>query len=1005
VAQMIRNTRIQTRLLIAFFIMSFFTLFAGLTGYLSLKSIGDEAVNSINTLSVLNDMYDYNVEADNGIYYMLRFRDEAIKEYLDRVTADRVLELQNFMAEYIKLQKGYSHIFTPGEMQNMENILRIYNESYIPILNEIIELHKSGDILKAISVYEKRLDPIYCSIFYCVSEAFDKVFESTQQTVAANNKTASASAMFMFMLVLASFIMSIILTFVVTKSISKPLGELKNTAEKMAGGNFDIKFEQGTSNDEVAHLSQSLNETVRQLKQAQEVKMESVEIRHEKEKAEAASRAKSQFLAKMSHEIRTPMNAIIGMAELAMRENIPGAAYEQVMTIRQAGANLLSIINDILDYSKIESGRLEIIPAAYEFSSLINDVISIIRMRVIDSQLKFTVNVDCNINNELFGDEVRIRQILLNILSNAVKYTESGHISLTVAGETSDDESAVNLVMSVADSGKGIRKEDMEKLFGDFVQVDMVNNKGIEGTGLGLAITMSLVKAMGGDITVNSEYGKGSVFTVTLPQKIRASEKLASVVNPQKKNVLVYEPCEVYADSIVRSIDNLGVGCTLASNDSEFMDALAERRFTFIFAASSKTPNARKMCEEAGSGARIVSLAEFGETAANYTPAVLFMPTYSVPIANLLNGNTNKYSFSTGKETIVRFNAPAAKVLIVDDINTNLKVAEGLLAPYGMTIKTCKSGAAAVEAVRAEKYDLVLMDHMMPEMDGIEAASRIRNLENGGYGDLPIVALTANAVSGMKEMFLKCGFNDFLSKPIDIAKLNAVLEQWIPKEKRHKETDAPQKAAASADSDAGGLNITIDGINVKKGVSMMGGSAEHYLQTLEVFSKDGRVKAGEIKSALEKNDLRLYTTYVHALKGASANIGAGRLSDAASVLEAAGKGGDRPFIDSHNPLFLSDLETLLTNIDACLKAEKAKTPGAALDTDVMRRELAGLKAAITDMNAGAINEAAKNLKPFAGAGAGSGVDADIGAAVDKILENALIGEYDGAVAQINELLS
>jgi len=1003
---MIRNIRIQSRLLIAFFIISFFTLFAGLTGYMSLKSTGDEAVNSINTLAVLNDMYDYNVEADNGIYYMLRFKDEAIKEYLDRVTADRILELQNFMAEYIKLQKEYSHIFTPGEMQDMENILHIYNESYIPILNEIIELHNSGDNLKAISVYEKRLDPIYCSIFYCVTVAFDKVFESTQATVANNSEAAAANAMLMAMLVLASFVMSIILTFVVTKSIAKPIEELKNTAEKMAGGNFDIEFKKGESNDEVAHLSQSLNETVRQLKQAQELKMESIEIRHEKEKAEAASRAKSQFLAKMSHEIRTPMNAIIGMAELAMRENIPGAAYEQVMTIKQAGANLLSIINDILDYSKIESGRLEVMPADYEFSSLINDVITIIRMRVIDSQLKFTVNIDCSIQNELFGDEVRIRQILLNILSNAVKYTESGHISLTIVGETAQDESTVNLIMSVADSGKGIKEEDMGKLFGDFVQVDMVNNKGIEGTGLGLAITMSLVKAMGGDITVRSEYGKGSVFTVTLPQKIRGSEKLASVDNSRDKSVLIYEPCEVYADSIVRSIDNLGVGCTHVSSDSEFKDALAGgQRFTFIFAPSPLIAKVKKICEEAGNGARIVSLAEFGETAASYTPAVLFMPTYSIPIANLLNGNINKYSYITGKETIVRFTAPAAKVLIVDDINTNLKVAEGLLSPYGMRIKTCKSGAAAIEAVRGEKYDLVLMDHMMPDMDGIEAASRIRSLENGSYTDLPIVALTANAVSGMKEMFLKCGFNDFLSKPIDIAKLNAVLEQWIPKEKQHKKTDAPPNAnaataAASAANGADAADITIEGVDVKRGVSIMGGNTEYYLQTLDVFRKDGRRKVGEINDALQKNDLNLYATYVHALKSASANIGAGRLSDAARVLEAAGKGGDRQFIDSHNPVFLSDLEALLTNIDDYLKTANAATQTGSVDMEAMKSELSRLKAAIDAMNAGAINEAAKKLKPFVRAD----IDASVSAAVDKILENTLIGEYDEAVLLIDNLL-
>jgi len=251
---MIRNLRIQTRLLIAFFIISFFTLFASITGYVSLRSIGDEAVNSINTLSILNDMYDYNVEADNGVYYMLRFKDESVKEYLDRVTASRMHDLQDFMAEYVKIQSQFSHIFSPGEMQDMENVVRIYEEAYLPILNEIYEYHKRGEVVMAISIYEKRLDPIYCSIFYTINTAFDRVFESTQETIAKNNKTAALSATVMISLILASFIMSVFLALLVTKSISAPLVELKGTAEEMAHGNLNVEFEKGESKDEVAHL-------------------------------------------------------------------------------------------------------------------------------------------------------------------------------------------------------------------------------------------------------------------------------------------------------------------------------------------------------------------------------------------------------------------------------------------------------------------------------------------------------------------------------------------------------------------------------------------------------------------------------------------------------------------------------------------------------------------------------------------------------------------------------
>ena len=664
---------------------------------------------------------------------------------------------------------------------------------------------------------------------------------------------------------------------------------------------------------------------------------------------------------------------------------------------------MLSIINDILDFSKIESGKLEIIPADYEFSSLVNDVISIIRMRAIDSRLKFAVNIDRNIPNELFGDEVRIRQILLNILSNAVKYTKNGFVSLTVRGETAPDGSAVNLVMTVADSGKGIKEEDMGKLFGDFVQVDMANNKGIEGTGLGLAITMSLVKAMGGDISVSSEYGNGSVFTVTLPQKIRGAEKLATVQNPKDKSVLIYEPREIYADSIVSSLENLEVRCTLAVSDAEFRDALAKERFPFVFAASSLSAKVKKMCEDAGSDARIVSLVEFGEVTADQTLNALSMPAYSIPIANVLNGNTGKYAYAANTEALVKFTAPDARILIVDDINTNLKVAEGLLSPYGMRITTCKSGAEAVDAVRAEKYDLVLMDHMMPQMDGIEAMNRIREIGNCGYDELPVVALTANAVSGMKEMFLKCGFNDYLSKPIDTVKLNAVLELWIPKGKQIPKTEAAQNAAASSSDGGDVVDINIEGVDVKKGIAIMGGRVENYLQTLAVFSREGREKIGWIKKALESNDLQLYATYVHGFKSAAANIGAGAVSNAAQDLEAAAKANDRASVDAGNAEFLSSLTLLISNIYNYLKTANAKNKAATdgdanIDIKAMKNELAKLKTSIVYMNVSEINTSVKKLTQLTSYTEGKLV-------IDNILRDTLIGEYDNAVLLIDKLLA
>jgi len=397
---------------------------------------------------------------------------------------------------------------------------------------------------------------------------------------------------------------------------------------------------------------------------------------------EVASKAKGDFLAKMSHEIRTPMNAIIGMTELTMREELPPIARKHANIVKRSAENLLSIINDILDFSKIESGKLEILPTNYSLSSLINDVKSIIETKMSESEIKITTKIGKNIPDSLFGDEVRIRQILLNILSNAVKYTKEGSISFVINGQILDNENII-LTISVTDTGIGIKAEDINKIFSDFVQVDSITNIGIEGTGLGLAITKNLVKSMNGEIKVESEYGNGSTFTIILPQKIISLKPTAKII----------------------------------FNDDE--------------------------------------------------------------------------NFIESSDNIKNFTAPNAKVLVVDDNEVNLAVAEGLLFPYNMQVDICLSGIEAIEMIKNNNYDLVFMDHMMPEMDGVETTKCIREFDK----TLPIVALTANAVSGMKEMFLENGFNDFLSKPIDTIKLNSILGKWIHKAEIKRITNTIKTAA------------------------------------------------------------------------------------------------------------------------------------------------------------------------------------------------------------------
>jgi signal transduction histidine kinase/ActR/RegA family two-component response regulator len=376
-----------------------------------------------------------------------------------------------------------------------------------------------------------------------------------------------------------------------------------------------------------------------------------------------ASKAKSEFLARMSHEVRTPLNAILGLSKLLLSKKPPDELYEDITDIQTEGSNLLQIVNSILDFSKIESGKIDIVNKNYLFKGLIDEIGEAVKAIISSTNLQFIVELDARIPESLKGDALRIKQILLNLLGNSLKYTQHGFVKLSASLASPAGEAPV-LCFKVIDSGIGIRVEDQARLFQDFTRVDIEKNRSIPGTGLGLAICASYCKAMGGTISVESVYGHGSVFIIELPQE----------------------------------------------------------------AADSPFPG----------------------------PA---------------EGNKLEPSFS----------APKARILIVDDMRTNLKVAEAMVGLFKAQIDTVRSGNEALEKIRTSPpYDLILLDHMMPEKDGIETAREIRAL---GLKDLPIIALTANAVSGMREMFIESGFNGYLSKPIVFKELESVLSAWLPKEK------------------------------------------------------------------------------------------------------------------------------------------------------------------------------------------------------------------------------
>jgi CheY-like chemotaxis protein/anti-sigma regulatory factor (Ser/Thr protein kinase) len=572
----------------------------------------------------------------------------------------------------------------------------------------------------------------------------------------------------------------------------------------------------------------------------------------------------------MSHEIRTPMNVILGVTEIQLAdESLSQNLREAFMQVYNSSDLLLGIINDILDFSKIEAGRMEFTPAKYKLASMINDSVHLNMMRN-SKPVAFELDINEHLPAHLFGDELRIKQILNNLLSNAYKFTDEGNVKLSVAVEDADGDD-VTLVITVSDTGQGMSKEQMSRLFTEYTRFNLEANRAIEGTGLGMNITRRLINLMGGTISVDSEIGRGTTVSVRLPQKRVGQER---------------------------------IGRELAENLRKF---------------------------------------RISDT--------------------LLNQRRAQFK---------RDYMPYGKVLIVDDVESNLYVGKGLMAPYGLTIDTASGGLAAIEKIKSGKvYDVIFMDHMMPKIDGIEAAARIRAL---GY-TRPIVALTANAVVGQADVFLQNGFDGFISKPIDIRQLNAILNKLV----RDKQPPEVIENARQVKSDYDAANRRGAGA-ARELLVAFARDAGNVMQILESSAKN--------LNELSDDDMRLFTISVHGMKSALLNIGEEDLARTALALEEAGKTGDKNAAAAQLDGFIRDLREIIAKAEA-ENGNIKNLPLKDEDPQYLREQLAVIAAACKNYDEDLIDETLEKLREMRWA-------APTYKMLDKIAELVLSSDFNGA---------
>lgn len=664
------------------------------------------------------------------------------------------------------------------------------------------------------------------------------------------------------------------------------------------------------------------------------------------EQLATAVRQNAEFLSNVSHELRTPVNMVIGISEVALGKELPPEIREDVRSIKLAGKRLSSQINNILDYTESVEGTLSAIQEPYMISSVVNDVIAMTALQNRSEKLELVFDMDPRIPSVLIGDAEKITHILRILLENSQKFTEEGGICLSIGFRR--ESYGINLLIDISDTGIGMTSSQLGQIIDDFYQADSGSRRYVGGLGLGIPIARGLLHSMGGFVHFESKEQQGLKVHIAIPQGVEDDTPSIVVPNVSRMCIACYFRPEKYSRDEVRGfydnmilhlVEGLGIEGYQAHNFEGLLKLQREHRLTHIFIAQAEYMKNVPYYEELAESVQVAVIAdkEFAlEGDSNLL--VLRKPFFALSIVNLLSGRERDNKFEDAQAAGRRpFTCKGVKALAVDDEEMNLMVAKGVLGSYGMQVDTCSNGKAAIERCTKTAYDIIFLDHMMPGFDGVETLRRIREINNGIYKNLPVVALTANTLSGAREMFRNEGFSEFIPKPIERLVLERVLRRVLPEsciqydtgmdgseEKRRdagsmreeRENDKAtehgmaqteelsKEVALPEESTQAYGTLVRAGINVSLGLDYCSGEEDFYREMLQMFHDQAPDKRAEIESLYEKADWKDYSIKVHALKSTALTIGAEELSGRAKELERAGKGGDTEYIHENHPLML-----------------------------------------------------------------------------------------------------